>query len=95
MKMKRIEDIEFENNIKEIYKNEIKEINSIYEELEKDKNVQKVYRKFLKRKEKENLKFNYNQINKTMNTNNLVKSDTKKFVILDNSDYKVSNHNFC
>lgn len=93
--MKKIEDIEFENNIKEIYKNEIAEINSVYEELEKDKNVQKVYKKFLKRKEKENLKFNYNQMNKKVNTDSLIKSDTKKITVLDSADYQVNNHNFC
>lgn len=82
-------------NFKKLHKQEIDEINSIYEDLEKDKKIQRLYNKFLKKKEKENLKFSYNKINKKMTIGNLIKNNTKKITVFDNTDYKISNHYFC
>jgi len=48
--MKKIEDIEFDDNILIDYKKEIEKINNMCDKLEKDKKFQKEYKKFKRKK---------------------------------------------
>lgn len=53
--MKKIEDINFDkDDIISKYQKEIDEINRLYKELNNDKSIQKLYKKYLKKKEKFN-----------------------------------------
>lgn len=57
--MRKIKKIEFDKDLSIKYKDEIKEINNIFEELENDKSMQRLYKKYKKRKIKnENNRFN-------------------------------------
>ena len=75
--MKKIEDIEFGDDILFDYKKEIEEINSMCEQLEKDKKFQKKYKKFLKKRKK--LTVNYNRIDERFD--NYVKTPKREIRI--------------
>ena len=52
--MKRIEDITFDDDLLIEYKEEIEEINNMCQELDNDKSFQRMYKKYLKKREKTN-----------------------------------------
>ncbi len=60
-KMKKIEEVVFDKDLSIKYKNEIEEINNLCKELDNDKSIQRLYKKYLKTKKKR--KFNYNKFN--------------------------------
>lgn len=58
--MKKIEEVLFDKDLSTKYKNEIEEINNLCKELDKDRSIQKLYKKYLKTKK--NKQINYNKL---------------------------------
>ena len=85
--IKKISDISFCNISLDKYKNDIDNINNMFDNLMKDRKIKKAYKKILKLKEKNKIKFGYNHVKEYLSDYEEISDYSFKQIDMNNKKY--------